>query len=101
MKMVSTGSWGCGAFYNNERVMFVIQVLAANLAGVDLTHHTLCDGLSLKEAFGFLEEAMYKKWTVAEILDKLADLCENDAAFKTKFRPPKTKPAPPDSNQAL
>merc|ERR1711918_272627 len=46
-KLIATGSWGCGAFCNNEGVMFVVQALAANLAGVDLTHHVLGDGRRL------------------------------------------------------
>jgi len=39
--LIATGSWGCGAFHNNECVMFVVQALAANAAGVCLTHHVL------------------------------------------------------------
>jgi hypothetical protein len=42
---IATGNWGCGAFHNNERVMFVVQTLAAHLAGVELKFHVLGDGL--------------------------------------------------------
>ena len=36
---MATGHWGCGAFKNNEKVMFVVQSLAADLAGVRLRYH--------------------------------------------------------------
>lgn len=81
---ITTGSWGCGAFFNNERVMFVIQALAANLAGVDLKHHTLGDGFDLGPAFVFLEDSLRRKLTVAEVLDLLAKKCE-DPAWQSKF----------------
>ncbi|CAE8618400.1 unnamed protein product [Polarella glacialis] len=86
---IATGSWGCGAFYNNERVMFVVQTLAASLAGVELTHHILGDGRSLAAAFEFLEAAMLSRRSISQVLDDLAELCASDPAWKTKYRPPK------------
>lgn len=87
-KLVATGSWGCGAFFNNECVMFVVQALAANLAGVNLTHHVLGDGRRLGEAFKFLEDVMLRKLTVSSALQELADLCESSPEkWTTKFKP--------------
>lgn len=86
-KLIATGSWGCGAFYNNERVMFVVQALAANLAGVDLAHHVLGDGFRLSDAFGFLEDAMLRKLSVSETLKELAERCASDPKWTSKFKP--------------
>lgn len=91
---VATGSWGCGAFYNNECVMFVIQTLAANMAGVKLTHHVLGDGYRLAPAFEFLETVMLNKITVAQAMDRLQVLCASDDAWRSKFRPPSADAAP-------
>mmetsp|Transcript_3766 Transcript_3766/g.8789 ORF Transcript_3766/g.8789 Transcript_3766/m.8789 type:complete len:414 (+) Transcript_3766:27-1268(+) len=84
---VSTGSWGCGAFYNSEPVMFAIQTLAANAAGVRLVYHSLGDGRRLAPAFELLEEAMIRQLTVAQALDVLAERCAHDPQFRTKYRP--------------
>ncbi|CAE7031185.1 PARG [Symbiodinium sp. CCMP2592] len=79
---VSTGSWGCGAFFNSEPVMFAIQALAANAAGVRLVYHTLGDGRRLAPAFELLEDAMLRKLTIAEALEALAERCAGDPAFR-------------------
>ena len=84
---VSTGSWGCGAFFNSEPVMFAIQALAANAAGLRLIYHSLGDGRRLAPAFALLEDAMVRKLTIEEALDALAEQCSNDPAFRTKYRP--------------
>jgi hypothetical protein len=89
-KRISTGSWGCGAFYNNELAMFVVQSLAANLAGVELDYHVLGDGFRLAGAFQFLEDALVNKKTVTETLDMLSECCACDPAWKSKFKPPKS-----------
>merc|ERR1711920_321459 len=88
---IATGSWGCGAFYNNERVMFVVQALAANLAGVELTYHVLGDGFRLAPAFAFLEEALVRKRTVLEVLDMLAEKCASDLEWRTKYKTTKAQ----------
>jgi len=90
-KRLSTGSWGCGAFYNNERVMFVIQTLAANLAGVHLDYHVLGDGYRLAPAFAILENALVKKLSVSQVLDELTELCASDPAWKSKYKPRQSK----------
>merc|ERR1712007_235972 len=90
--VIATGSWGCGAFYNNERVMFVIQAMAANLADVKLTHHILGDGFRLSPAFGFLEDAIVKKLSVSQTLDALAERCATDTEWRSKFKPSQTQP---------
>lgn len=86
-RSIATGSWGCGAFYNNECVMFVVQTLAANMANVQLTYHVLGDGKRLAPAFAFLEDVLLTKVSVSEAIDKLAELCSSDLNWKTKFRP--------------
>jgi len=87
--LVATGSWGCGAFYNNERVMFVVQALAASLAGVSLTHHELGDGLDLTPAIALVEGLVAQRRTVAEGLAELQALCASDAGWRSKFDPEK------------
>jgi hypothetical protein len=84
---IATGSWGCGVFLNSERVMFVIQTLAANLAGVDLTYHVLGDGLSLGPALAFAEELLLKKCTVEQALDALERKCASDPEWYSKYNP--------------
>ncbi|KAL4441344.1 hypothetical protein ABPG74_013639 [Tetrahymena malaccensis] len=37
--VIHTGNWGCGAFGNNYQLMAILQVLAANLAGVEILHY--------------------------------------------------------------
>jgi len=71
--------------------MFVIQALAAGLAGVDLTHHVLGDGMRLGPAFDFLEDALIKKMTMADALDHLAAKCSSDPAWQTKFDPERAR----------
>mmetsp|Transcript_4239 Transcript_4239/g.8819 ORF Transcript_4239/g.8819 Transcript_4239/m.8819 type:complete len:247 (-) Transcript_4239:78-818(-) len=36
---VHTGHWGCGAYGGNKQLMAILQVLAAHLAGVELSYH--------------------------------------------------------------
>lgn len=86
-KTIATGSWGCGAFYNNEKVMFVVQSLAASMAGVKLDYHVLGDGHRLAAAFDLLEDVVVKKRTVSETIDNLAHICATDAAWQSKFKP--------------
>lgn len=86
-RTIATGSWGCGAFMNGEPVMFVVQTLAANLAGLRLHYHTLCDGRDLTPAFEFLESAMKRGLTVASAFDELVDLCAKDPNWTSKFKP--------------
>lgn len=92
-KLVATGSWGCGAFHNNECVMFVVQALAANAAGVALTHHVLGDGRRLAPALALLEELMLMKpqATVFQGLELLEKRCASDEDWRTKFDPSKKK----------
>lgn len=40
---VATGNWGCGAFGGDKRIKFVIQLLAASVAGRDLAYFVLRD----------------------------------------------------------
>ena len=87
LNVIATGSWGCGAFFNGEPVMFAIQTLAANAAGVSLTYHSLGDGRRLAPAFEFLEDTLVRKLTISEAFDLLVERCAKDPAFRTKFKP--------------
>ena len=91
--IVATGHWGCGAFYNNERVMFVVQALAAALAGVSLRYHVpppeLAKGsVDLAPAVVFIEEVRAKRLSVDSVLDLLAKRSASDTGWQTKWRPP-------------
>jgi len=90
-KQIATGSWGCGAFYNNERVMFVVQALAANVAGVSLVHHVLGDGFRIAPALAFLEDCLVHKLTVGQALDALVERCASDEDWKSKWKPPQVQ----------
>lgn len=59
--VVHTGWWGCGAFGGNRVLMAILQVIAAEMAGVgQLVFHSGGPGEegSLKEAVGALEEEL-------------------------------------------
>jgi hypothetical protein len=94
---MATGHWGCGAFKNNEKVMFVVQSLAADLAGVRLRYHlppvelTGGRGVDLAPATAMLEEARAQKLSVREALERLEQRCATDEEWRTKWRPPKPK----------
>jgi len=87
---IATGSWGCGAFKNNERVMFCIQTLAANLAGTQLVHHVLSDERSsrLNQAFSFLEDCMVNRRSIQQAFDELVRICSSMPEWSTKFEEP-------------
>lgn len=56
--VVHTGWWGCGAFGGNRVLMAILQVIAAEMAGVgQLVFHSggSAEEASLKEAMGVLE----------------------------------------------
>ena len=65
---VHTGWWGCGAFGGNRVLMAILQVIAAEMAGVDhLVFHSGApgEGGSLKEAAGVLEADLAPSGEVA------------------------------------
>lgn len=92
-RSIATGAWGCGAFLNNEQVMFVVQALAADLARVSLRYHVppkslFSDGhADVTPAIEFLKTAAEQKLTITQALDALASRCEADAAWRTKYKP--------------
>jgi hypothetical protein len=53
-KIVHTGAWGCGDFGNSENVMAVLQILAAQAAGVKLVYHNPKDA-AYQSAIRFLK----------------------------------------------
>jgi len=38
---IHTGHWGCGAYGGNKSLMAILQIIAAEAAGVRLMYHTL------------------------------------------------------------
>lgn len=111
-RRIATGAWGCGAFFNGERVMFVVQALAANLAGVELAYHVVVGPggrgsppahAHIGPALAFVEEALLHGWTVRETLERLAQHCAADPAWRSKhdpLRPPPRAPRAPTSASA-
>merc|ERR1719473_652325 len=41
---VHSGHWGCGAYGGNKPLMAILQVIAAQLTGVELSYHAFDDG---------------------------------------------------------
>eukprot|EP00397_Hematodinium_sp_SG-2012_P043901 GEMP01048901.1.p1 GENE.GEMP01048901.1~~GEMP01048901.1.p1 ORF type:complete len:337 (+),score=79.71 GEMP01048901.1:239-1249(+) len=82
---VTTGQWGCGAFFNNKHVMYCVQALAAWLAGKKLYYHAPYTQVSKG-----LE--MVKKWGKQKVpfkaaLEELVKTCASDPAFETSYDP--------------
>ena len=94
-RVIASGHWGCGAFGNNEKVMYVVQSLAADLAGVSLRYHCPEAGrvtidtdqkasVDLSPAVRLIEEARTEQLTVRAALDRLAERCATDPEWRTK-----------------
>ena len=76
---VHTGYWGCGAFGGNRALMTVLQLLAAEMAGVErVVFHTanVAGGEPLEEAVRVLSEDLEPAgvMTAEELLDRLLGL---------------------------
>ena len=95
-RVIASGHWGCGAFGNNEKVMFVVQSLAADLAGVELRYHCPEAGrvtidtdsrkasVDLSPAIQLLEGVRGEQLTVRAALDRLAERCASDPEWRPK-----------------
>ena len=70
---IHTGFWGCGAFGGNRILMTILQVLAAELADVDVEFHAVNGaGVSLaREACAFYERIREATSTVSQALEAL------------------------------
>lgn len=67
LKVIETGKWGCGCFANNIDVIYVLQNLAANMAGVEIIFRGTQDEVS--EGVKLIEDCEGK--TVRECMEKL------------------------------
>ena len=75
--VVHTGWWGCGAFGGNRVLMAILQVIAAEMAGVgQLVFHFGGPGEkgALKEAVGLLESDLAAAGEIATtaLIERLA-----------------------------
>jgi len=71
LKTVKTGKWGCGVFANNVDVIFVLQHLAASMAGIELEFHVdYAEEVANGQAF--LQE--HKDKTVRECIELLESM---------------------------
>jgi hypothetical protein len=72
--VIHTGFWGCGAFGGNRELMTILQVLAADLAEVDLHFHAVDDaGAAMAEkAVAFYRRMRKHTDDVPRILGGLA-----------------------------
>lgn len=70
-----TGFWGCGAFGGNRVVMIALQIVAANLAGLDdLVFHTVDSGAAhAEEALTLVEELFAPSCDLDDALDALLE----------------------------
>lgn len=82
-KEVHTGAWGCGDFGNSENVMAVLQILAAQAAGVQLYYHNP-DRAAYDSAIRFLKRQKGK--TYRELFKALGDR-QNDRSNGRFWRP--------------
>eukprot|EP01062_Namystynia_karyoxenos_P032423 TRINITY_DN23907_c0_g1_i2.p1 TRINITY_DN23907_c0_g1~~TRINITY_DN23907_c0_g1_i2.p1 ORF type:complete len:446 (+),score=90.95 TRINITY_DN23907_c0_g1_i2:78-1340(+) len=82
---VATGNWACGAFYGNKNVMYVVQALAAEMAGVELAYYLpewKREPVSpVQLGIEFVESCAKQRLTVAEALQQLGAQC---AAAKSR-----------------
>jgi len=82
---ITTGQWGCGAFFNNKHVMFTVQAIAAWMAGKKLLYHArhfhISKGMELLKKWGM------EKTPVDKCIDELARRCEEDPDFETAYDP--------------
>ena len=73
---METGLWGCGAFGGDRRIKFLVQWIAAALAGVRLRFVVLeeRDVVFLEEVDGFLLKMRGRGWTTYGLLQYLEGL---------------------------
>lgn len=82
--VIHTGAWGCGVYLNSEKMMTLIQMLAATLArtpiifeGVNLAHHPYLTSAFIDEVKGMIREAD----TAEELLERVEQLQESDPSW--------------------
>lgn len=78
-RRVVTGKWGCGVFFGDCELKFVVQWLAASESGRDMLFARLGDE-KLKNAEIFVEK--FRNFTVGKIMQNLMNACESIATKK-------------------
>jgi hypothetical protein len=73
--VVHTGFWGCGAFGGNRILMTMLQVLAADLAGVDLVLHGV-DRAGVDLLHGACEELAPRRTPTTSVQDLMRDILQ-------------------------
>lgn len=67
--VIHTGNWGCGAFGGNKELMYLVQIIAASLAGVkELVFHAITEAVLTKAKAKFMD---MPEMTFADIVDFL------------------------------
>jgi len=86
---ITTGQWGCGAFFNNKNVMFCVQVLAAWLAHKKLFYHA--SPHHVKEALEMVTTWGTAKTEFHAAFNELVEKCATHDKFLTSFNPEEKK----------
>jgi len=86
---ITTGQWGCGAFFNNKNVMFCVQVLAAWLAHKKLFYHASTH--HVKEALEMVTTWGTAKTEFHAAFNELVEKCISHDKFVTSFNPEEKK----------
>ena len=80
-RKVVTGKWGCGVFFGDCELKFVVQWLAASESGRDMLFSRYGDE-KLRNAEIFVEK--FKNLTVGKIMQNLMHACESIATKNDK-----------------
>lgn len=88
---VHTAPWGCGAFYNSEKMITALQYLAARAADVDLVFHGVGNPMNphytqenITEIFGWIEKLIEEKKSIKQILQILLEKSLLDNTWRPK-----------------
>ncbi len=86
IKQIHTGPWGAGVFGNSENVTAVLQILAAQYAGVQLYYHCIkCDAYN--SAIRFLKGSYIRGETYSEVINSLVDYMQYKHKHNKFWRP--------------
>ncbi len=84
--VIHTGNWGAGAFGNDPKTVYLLQLAAARLAGVDeVRMHPMGNQRELNEATQLLDalEKQFPQMTIGQFIDHLT---ANAATYGLKYK---------------
>lgn len=84
--VIHTGNWGAGAFGNDPKTVYLLQLAAARFAGVDeIRMHPMSNQAKLKEATQLLDalENQFPQMTIGQFIDHLT---ANAATYDLKYK---------------